>query len=80
MSEVEDAYTMRTALRRIASELELVIHRHEEIVHAGKWCVEERANTVAFLAHRLGVRDSDSLAVFLEALERYELFHEEHES
>lgn len=48
-------------LNEVARELEKRIRIHENEDHAGDFCPAERANTVAFIAHRLGA-DMDLLA------------------
>jgi hypothetical protein len=56
---------------------ENLLRPHEIEDHGGELCMGERAGLVAFLAHRLGVRDQQSLLMFLDALADYEDEHEE---
>lgn len=63
-------------LVEIATEM---YERHEREDHGGERCQENRVGIVAFLAHRIGVRDRVSAVMFLEALAGYEEGHAEHE-
>lgn len=52
---------------------------HEQEEHDGEICYVERANLLAFLAHRLGVRDRTSVELMIERLIEYEQMHVEEE-
>ena len=55
------------------------MQRHEAEDHGGAMCHAERAGLVAYLAHRLGVRDRNSVVMMLESLAEYEQGHADHE-
>jgi hypothetical protein len=59
----------------IVGLVEDMLRPHEIEDHNGELCMAERAGFVAFLAHRLGVRDPESVRLFFEALAEYELGH-----
>lgn len=65
------------ASRRAIQILEQALREHELAAHDGGFCVSERANTVAHLAHRLGVNDELTLEIFAEQLLYYEVRHQQ---
>jgi hypothetical protein len=65
--------------RRLAQDAEIMLKIHEDDAHGGERCQLERCNLVAFLAHRLGVRDERSLLLVREALAEHEEAHLEHD-
>lgn len=78
MSEQHPDWMVEGA-RRLANEAEALLRRHEHEDHDGDTCVPERAGMVAYFAHRLGVRDRDSIIMMIESLAEYEARHVEHE-
>jgi hypothetical protein len=69
----------RDLANEIARASENLMRAHEAGEHEGEMCMSERAGFVAFLAHRLGVRDPESMTLFFEALTEYELGHVDHD-
>ena len=51
---------------------------HERVYHAGDTCQTERIDFVAFMAHRLGVRDRASVIRLIEYISAYEQHHADH--
>ena len=60
----------------LAGRAETLCQLHEDMEHGGEVCMQQRAGTVAFLAHRLGVRGTQAVILFLDALVLYEEEHE----
>jgi len=56
----------------LASALEGIMQVHEKEQHDGEYCWDERANIIAFLAHRLGVSFGHyKIRLLLEAMIAY---------
>lgn len=77
MSEHEhDGWTpMAKEARRIADDLNAMLDQHEADDHGGDPCPYERANVLAYLAHRIGVRDRNTVVTFIDRLATYEAEH-----
>jgi hypothetical protein len=78
--EERDEMAMKAITRKMGDDLNQMIERHEEIMHKGGSCIEERVNSVAYLAHRVGIRDRHSLWMLIKRIEDYEDYHHEHEA
>jgi hypothetical protein len=61
--------------RKLATDAEELLQRHEREAHDGEPCLLERVNMVAFLAHRLGVRSVQGMAMVAGRLSEYEEHH-----
>ena len=53
------------------------LEEHERVAHDGERCDEERANMLAYLAHRMGY-SHEVLVLMLGRLGDYEAVHREH--
>jgi hypothetical protein len=71
---------MKEGANELAVAAEALMQRHEAEDHDGEMCHAERAGFLAFLAHRLGVRDQTSVGMMLSALVDYEHDHEDHDA
>lgn len=62
------------AYGELAESIEQLERFHEGADHGGEPCLGHRAGTVAFFAHRLGLRSTDpeQMDEFRRQLERYE--------
>lgn len=60
------------ACAAVADQLEAIMRDHEEEGHGGRTCFGNRASTIAFLAHRLAVRNEywDHASTLLEEYDR----------
>ena len=70
---------METHMGHMADALIKIIHDHESREHEGESCLAERANTIAFIAHKLGLtsdRESDWCSVRRILKEVYEARHD----
>jgi hypothetical protein len=63
------------AARRIADSCWALVNEHEKVVHDGERCDEERANLLAFIAHRMGF-GRRALEILLERMNFYQMEHE----
>jgi hypothetical protein len=76
--EERDALILKGMMNKTAYEVNLILEGHERTIHGGETCLEERVNLVAFLAHRVGIRDRESLWMLIKRIEAYEDYHHEH--
>lgn len=68
---------MHAASRLLGTGVTNLVGRHELEDHEGERCVVERANALAYLAHRIGAGDAETLALMIERVRDYRAFHEE---
>lgn len=73
-----DEMAIKAITRKMGDDLNEMLKRHEEVIHNGDDCREERVNCIAYLAHRVGIRDRDSVRWLVLRIADYEDFHHEH--
>ena len=62
----------------VSAEVEAFMMLHEQEQHQGKLCMDERINTLAWIAHRAGIK-STQVGEIVERLKEWEEYHKQHE-
>jgi hypothetical protein len=77
MSGFHEAYEAEQHLAiMISSEVEAFMMLHEQADHNGAICMDERINTLAWIAHRCGIK-SDQVGQIVTRLAEWEEHHKE---
>jgi hypothetical protein len=63
--------------KQFADDFNEWLEKHEREYHDGERCDEERANMLAYFAHRMGY-SHEVLVLMLNRLGDYQAIHEEH--
>ena len=71
------AEDMEIRLNNLIKQIADVVRDHEMTDHAGNRCGDERANTVAFIAHKL-MLSVDEWVVAMDRFGEYLQIHESH--
>ena len=73
----DELFDLNVLAREFADRVNEWMQHHDRVVHNGEPCHDERANILAYLAHRMGY-SRDTFVIMLERVRDYEGLHAEH--